>query len=166
VEIGAAIEDVQKMLEAIRPQNVRFRREVDPALVARVDRAQLSQLLWNLCVNALQAMPHGGTLVVGASACQAPATQAPTGSSRRVDEGADALEICVRDTGVGMAAEVRERLFEPFFTTKQSGTGLGLATVHRIVESHGGELMVESEPGEGAVFRVRFPQPSDLEESA
>jgi signal transduction histidine kinase len=65
-----------------------------------------------------------------------------------------------------MAAEVRERLFEPFFTTKQSGTGLGLATVHRIVESHGGELMVESEPGEGAVFRVRFPQPSDLEESA
>ena len=68
------------------------------------------------------------------------------------------VEISIRDTGVGIDAEEQERIFEPFYTTKPKGTGLGLATVHRIVEAHGGSLRVASEPGEGTVFALAFPQ--------
>ena len=67
------------------------------------------------------------------------------------------VEISVADSGPGIASEVAERLFEPFFTTKEGGTGLGLATVHRIVEGHGGELAVETGQGEGARFAIRLP---------
>ena len=72
---------------------------------------------------------------------------------------ADLVEVTVADTGVGIAPEVLERIFDPFFTTKRDGSGLGLATVHRIVEANGGSLRVESRVGKGTVLRVRFPRP-------
>lgn len=67
------------------------------------------------------------------------------------------LEIEISDTGCGIGEEVMADIFEPFFTTKPQGTGLGLSTVHRIVENHGGELQLDSRLGEGTVFQIRFP---------
>ena len=71
--------------------------------------------------------------------------------------GGEWVEISVSDTGPGIPPDVRARIFEPFFTTKREGTGLGLATAHRIIQGHGATLDVESDPGKGTVFRVRLP---------
>jgi signal transduction histidine kinase/ActR/RegA family two-component response regulator len=102
--------------------------------------AELREALANLILNAIDAMPNGGTLTL---------------RSRAV--GPDVV-IEVSDTGTGMPAEVRERIFEPFYTTKgERGTGLGLAQVHRIVDRHHGEITVASAPGQGTTFTIRLP---------
>jgi len=107
----------------------------------RADRAQVEQACLNLILNAVDAMPEGGTLRV---------TTAPHGPAM--------VALVFEDTGVGMSAEQQRRLFEPFLTTKSGGTGLGLAIVHRIVtEVHRGKLEVESEPGRGARMRILLP---------
>jgi len=105
------------------------------------DQSQLSQVLINLVVNALQAMPGGGRLTVE--------THARPGE----------VVLLVADTGAGMSEEVRRKIFLPFFTTKDvnEGTGLGLAVVHGIVTAHGGSISVESAPGRGTRFEVRLP---------
>ncbi len=110
-----------------------------PELTA--DPSQLHQVVVNLVVNAVQAMPGGGTLTV----------------STRFDE--DNVYLAVEDTGVGMSEDVKKSIFLPFFTTKEvgQGTGLGLPVVHGIVTAHGGSVAVESEPGKGARFEVRLP---------
>ncbi len=117
------------------------------------DATQIGQVLMNLVVNARDAMPGGGTLHV---------------ETANVDLGADNLEVIpgphvmliVRDTGVGMSADVRKRMFEPFFTTKDTGqgTGLGLSMVQAIVRQSGGHVTIDSTPGEGSTFRVYFPK--------
>jgi GAF domain-containing protein len=115
-------------------------RELDPALPqVPLDARLVRQAVLNLAVNAVQAMPRGGRIVVRA----------------RLD--GDAAVVEVEDDGPGIPAEVRERIFEPFFTTKASGTGLGLAVVRRIVEGHGGEIRVRTAPGAGTTFALRFP---------
>lgn len=105
------------------------------------DPAQLHQVLMNLVVNAIQAMPEGGTITV-------------TTSVR-----GDNVSVIVQDTGIGMDEEVKKQIFIPFFTTKDidKGTGLGLAVVHGIVTSHGGTIEVSSKSGEGSRFEVRLP---------
>jgi two-component system NtrC family sensor kinase len=105
------------------------------------DAGQLTQVLVNLVVNAIQAMPAGGKLNV-------------------LTDVQDRYVVCiVEDTGVGMTEEVLDRLFVPFFTTKEvnQGTGLGLPVVHGIVTSHGGTIEVKSEPGKGTKFTIRLP---------
>ncbi len=117
-------------------------RSLDPELPEiEADASQLHQVLVNLVVNAVQAMPNGGRLTIS--------TQAR----------ADHVALIVQDTGVGMTAEVKRNIFAPFFTTKDvnQGTGLGLPVVHGIVSSHGGTVDVESEPGRGARFEIRLP---------
>jgi signal transduction histidine kinase len=88
-----------------------------------------------------------------------PEPQEGAGEDRneRLGEGGF-VEVAVADTGVGIAPQVLERIFDPFFTTKSEGSGLGLATVHRIVEANGGNLRVESQVDRGSLFRVRFPR--------
>jgi len=116
---------------------------------ARADAGQLRQVLWNLLSNAAQAFPPAAPGVARGTvrvACR------PTG-----DGGA---ELEVADDGPGIDAADVERLFTPFFTTKPSGTGLGLATIHRIVDAHGGVVTVDSAPGRGARFTVRLPPPA------
>jgi len=125
---------------AQNPQGVEVRRETDPRLPkVPIDARLVRQAVINVAVNALQAMPRGGQLAVRV----------------RLDGGAVALEV--EDTGPGIPEEVRHRIFEPFFTTKASGTGLGLAVVKRIVDGHGGELVVHTRPGAGTLFRIRLP---------
>ncbi|WP_408628808.1 GAF domain-containing protein [Anaeromyxobacter terrae] len=135
---------------AQNPQGVEVRREVDPDLPAvPMDARLVRQAVINVAVNALQAMPRGGRLTV----------------RLRRDDGAAALDV--EDTGPGIPEEVRHRIFEPFFTTKASGTGLGLAVVKRIVDGHGGELVVHSRPGAGTAFRIRLPlRASPIEKEA
>lgn len=117
-------------------------RKLDPALPEiSADPSQLHQVLVNLVVNAVQAMPEGGTVTIS--------THASPGS----------VALVVQDTGIGMDETVRQNIFTPFFTTKDvnEGTGLGLAVVDGIVASHGGTIHVASAPGRGARFEVRLP---------
>jgi two-component system, cell cycle sensor histidine kinase and response regulator CckA len=129
------------------------------------DPAQLRQILLNLVLNARDAMPHGGKIILSTRAGEFPranfpgefpgevSSRAASGSARR------AVSLVVKDNGCGMDAETRARLFEPFFTTKKpgEGTGLGLATVQRIVSESGGMIEVESEPGRGTRIEVFLP---------
>jgi two-component system, cell cycle sensor histidine kinase and response regulator CckA len=136
------------------------------------DPAQLRQILLNLVLNARDAMPRGGKILLITRAAEFPteflgdfassfAINAGPGSARR------AVSLAVKDDGCGMNAETRARLFEPFFTTKTlgEGTGLGLATVQRIVSETGGTIEVESEPGCGTCIEVFFPAIESLIES-
>src|SRR5262249_6320194 len=113
------------------------------------DHSQLEQVIINLVTNARDAMPGGGTLVIE-TALRDPEPGTP---------GPGWVVLSVIDNGLGMDREIRRRVFDPFFTTKPfgKGTGLGLATVHGVVEQSGGHVAVESEPGAGSRFRVFLP---------
>ena len=121
---------------------VELRRIVDPNLPEiKANKSQIRQVISNLIVNALQAMPGGGVLTL------------------RTSFENSSVQLRVVDTGTGISEEIKESVFLPFFTTKDvdQGTGLGLSVVHGIVSSHGGEIHVESEHGQGACFCVTFP---------
>lgn len=120
-------------------------------LPAQVDQDQMKQVFWNFAVNAFDAMPKGGRLTVS------------TGC-RKVDVAgrkADVIEVSFQDTGEGIPKKNLDKIFLPFFTTKKSGSGLGLAAVHRIVDLHGGWIKVESEEGLGTRFGVCLPRTAD-----
>lgn len=108
-------------------------------LTASVDAEMVQQVLLNLLLNALDATAGGGKVVVS------------LGSEN------GKLRLDVSDNGCGIAEEIRPKIFNPFFTTKEKGTGLGLANAHRMVEAHGGEISVQSVPGQGSEFTVRLP---------
>jgi signal transduction histidine kinase len=143
VDLNELIGDGLTFFEArCAKAGVELVRELDPHLPSvTADSAQINQVIVNLVVNALQAMPRGGTLEVR--------TRASRGG----------VELLVSDTGEGMSAEVLGKIFLPFFTTKdvKEGTGLGLSVVHGIVTAHGGSIDVESRPGRGSTFRLRLP---------
>ncbi|MBK8476037.1 MAG: PAS domain S-box protein [Opitutaceae bacterium] len=125
-----------------------------------VDATQLHQVLMNLCVNARDAMPHGGRLTFGARNLELGADSSGAGECKP----GPYVALSVADTGEGMAPEIIARIFEPFFTTKGvgKGSGLGLSTVLGIVRSHGGHVAVYSEPGRGSRFTVYLPaKPGD-----
>jgi two-component system sensor histidine kinase PilS (NtrC family) len=154
VVLNRVVEEAIKIFEPVRPSGVELSADVPSGLMVHADSSQLKQLFWNLFRNAIDAMPQGGELRVSATQIQA---QARYGGSRREMKGGSAfVEVVVSDSGVGIADDHLDRIFDPFFTTKPDGTGLGLATVHRIVECNGGRLSVESSPGCGTRFRMRF----------
>jgi two-component system sensor histidine kinase PilS (NtrC family) len=157
VPLPALLDDVAQMLENSLPAGAQLEHEADPGAVALADPTQLRQVLWNLARNALEALEGGGVVRISASRVAGPPQDGPEGGRRRAPEGPGSVEIVVADTGRGIALADLERIFDPFYTTKPEGTGLGLATVHRIVESHGGALQVESQAGVGTRFRVRLP---------
>jgi CheY-like chemotaxis protein len=123
----------------------------------RVDRSQIEQVIVNLAVNARDAMSGGGSLAIDV-ACSDAHPEAASGTDAATV--VPSVVLVVTDTGPGMAEDVRARVFEPFFTTKEPdrGTGLGLSTVYGIVQQSGGSVAVESEPGQGATFRVVLPR--------
>jgi len=167
IDVANAIAEVEDLLRPLLPSSIRFEVDV-PEGVDRVgaDPTQLQQVIVNLAVNARDAMPDGGRILVSARNRRLDAALAERLSAPR--PGAY-VEIAVADTGVGIDAAIRSRIFEPFFTTKAQGkgTGLGLATVYGIVQQSAGAISVESEPGRGATFRVWLPSsgtPSEAEE--
>lgn len=117
-------------------------------LSVEVDRDQFQQVFWNLLMNAAEAMPDGGTVSIKAAAVHNREHLRGLGGEVRID---------VADNGAGMAPEDVNRIFEPFFTTKTGGTGLGLATVYRIIEAHDGMIAVDSSPGGGTTFSIYLP---------
>jgi two-component system sensor histidine kinase PilS (NtrC family) len=160
VVVAEAVEDVLKMFESIRPRNVSVGVEIQEGLRVLADASQLRQVLWNLVLNAAQAMAEGGHLRVSAAAVPREMPQESANVGRNETTGRkkkDWAEIAISDQGGGVPPEVLERIFDPFFTTKERGSGLGLATVHRIVEDHGGSVKLESTVSEGTTIRLRFP---------
>jgi signal transduction histidine kinase len=161
MDLVAVVGDVVRMFEAARPQDVALEVDAAPPLTVLADPTQVRQILWNLILKSVQAMPAGGRIRI--SLCEVAEDPQESTSEDRNEAlgGAGFVEVTVTDTGVGIAPDVLDRIFDPFFTTKRDGTGLGLATVHRIVEANGGNLRVESRVSEGTVFRVRLPRPGD-----
>jgi two-component system sensor histidine kinase PilS (NtrC family) len=154
VDVGEVVDEVIEMFDVGRPVDIEIAREIEAGIRALVDSAQLRQLLWNLVLNAAQAMPNGGRLVVSATAL--PQEKRSEGRNVPGGEGSGTVQLCVSDTGSGIPPDVLDRIFDPFFTTKRGGTGLGLSTVHRIIEGNGGSVRVETEPGAGTTFRVEL----------
>jgi two-component system sensor histidine kinase PilS (NtrC family) len=160
VAVGRVVAEVMEMFAGSCPPAIEPVHDAPEGLEAWVDEDQLRQLLWNLLRNAVPAMPEGGRLAVSARAAPAPQDAAARGrNASEGSRGGAGVEIEVADTGIGMAPEVLERIFEPFFTTRPSGSGLGLATVHRVVEANRGVLRVESAAGRGTRFLVWLPAP-------
>lgn len=125
-----------------------WERGEESPVILRGDRQAIRQAFGNLIRNALEAMPGGGTLTI---------SLAVRGASADGSSPDPWVEVRVADTGVGIPEEARGKLFTPFFTSKAKGTGLGLALVQKTVVSHGGQIEVESSPGLGTTFLVRFP---------
>jgi two-component system sensor histidine kinase PilS (NtrC family) len=155
VDLAALVRDLLEVFGGSCPAGIDVASEVAPGTAVLADADQIRQLLWNLLLNAVQAMPTGGQLRVGAERFEETA-QGARDMGRNASEGGEGarVEITVADSGTGIVPEVLERIFEPFFTTRAAGSGLGLATVHRLAEANGGGLRVETTPGEGTVFRV------------
>lgn len=133
--------------------SIRFRAVIDPRLPqVPIDERMIRQVLINLLINAVQAMPAGGEISINAGATQ--------------HEGRPFARIEVVDDGPGMAEDITERVFQPFFTTKATGTGLGLAVVRRFVEAHSGQVAVRTVKGDGSTFTMLLPLEAQVTEPA
>ena len=142
VALADLVTEIQELLASGEHGRLELAVEIEPGLTALGDADQLRQVLWNLILNAAQASPPDGRVVVRGSAV-------PQGAGQP-----EQVRIEVEDRGAGIPPEELERAFEPFFTTKAKGTGLGLATVHRVIEAHGGGVALRSDVGKGTVVSV------------
>ena len=165
ISLSSLVEESQKMFQRLLGEDIHLVTRLDPALgLVMADPGHIHQVLMNLAVNARDAMPDGGTLVIETANEETvprnplPHAETPT---RRV------ARLSFRDTGAGMDENTRKNIFEPFFTTKgpAKGTGLGLATVYGIVQQCRGWIDVDSHPGQGAAFHLFFPRVEDTAET-
>lgn len=157
VQTSRLVRELEKLMMGSFPKDIRLVIKCDAHLPAVLgDATQLHQVLLNLCVNARDAMPSGGTLAVEADSQEVDAVYASSVPGARPGQY---LVLRVRDTGTGIPPELLDRVFDPFFTTKgpDEGTGLGLSTAMGIVKGHGGFLQVYSQPGQGSTFAVYLP---------
>jgi len=141
--IHTVIQHSLKMIEReAQAKAIRITTHLSPEIKdVSIDPDRINQVLLNLYINSIEAMEHGGSLSVGLSR----------------DDNSQGIKIAVSDTGVGIKKEDLVHVFDPYFTTKQSGTGLGLAIVHKIIESHKGEVKVESELNKGTTVKILLP---------
>jgi signal transduction histidine kinase len=141
---GVVLDALQVLKPLFQREHVEVRQDLSgSSLIVNADNGQLRQMIVNLAVNAVQAMPEGGTITITTAA----------------DQDRGTARLTVEDTGIGMSDEVVSKIFLPFFTTREAdrGTGLGLAVVHGIVTSHGGRIEVHSQPDQGSRFDVFLP---------
>jgi two-component system sensor histidine kinase PilS (NtrC family) len=136
------------------PAGIQLETNLEEGLTLETDPKLVQQILWNLINNAAEAMPQGGRLCLSCTRLSGPA------------EADGFLQIQVSDSGRGIPEERLGRIFEPFFTTREQGTGLGLSTVWRIVESLEGQVSVQSRVGEGTTFTIELPRQSARPEGA
>ncbi|TDU66453.1 PAS domain S-box-containing protein [Prosthecobacter fusiformis] len=165
LQVEPLLREVEKICNETFLKNIQVQCHIPPDIsIVRGDPTQLHQVLINLCVNARDAMPHGGTLKLAAKNVHLDENYAAMNIESKPG---DYVRILVEDTGEGMPQDVVERIFEPFFTTKElgKGTGLGLSTTLAIVKSHGGFVRVYSEPGTGTRFHVYLPAYKETSES-
>jgi len=160
------IEEVEEMTEETFPEDIEVQTHTDDDLQPIVgDATQIQQVLMNLCVNARDAMPEGGTLSIEARNV----IFSESDARRNIEaEPGPYVRIEVQDTGIGMPDDVVDKIFEPFFSTKEEGegTGLGLSTAYSIIQSHDGFLDVESEEGVGTTFWMYLPVAEEEVETA
>ncbi len=151
------IKEIEKIVQETFPRSIECKNEISKNLKMIVgDVTQLHQVMLNLCVNARDAMPNGGRLLLKAENCVINEENPPIHVDAKPGEY---VVLSVTDTGMGMSKDIQIRIFDPFFTTKEhgKGTGLGLATVYSLVKSHGGFITVQSEPEKGSCFSVYIP---------
>jgi signal transduction histidine kinase len=160
LDLNTIVAEDEQMLRRLIGRNIELKTELQPSLGrVRANAGSMHQVLMNLAVNARDAMPNGGRLLITLSNVEvgetrpAPLTAVKPGSYVR---------LRVADNGVGMSSDVRAHLFEPFFTTKavNQGSGLGLSTVYGIVRQSGGHITVETEPSKGTAFEILLPRES------
>ena len=137
-----AREILQGLTPQLEAQGITVELDVPETLVFPIDRQMLSRAVLNLLLNAIDAMPEGGSIVI---------------TSVETEKG---LELEIADSGPGLDEEAQQRVFEPFFTTKSDGTGLGLAIVYRVAEAHGGDVVAANCAEGGAAFTIRIPRRS------
>jgi two-component system, NtrC family, sensor histidine kinase PilS len=149
IVLHGLVEEIESMAHADhRFAQVRIHNECPPSLMLMADLDQIRQVFWNLLVNAVEAMTDGGSIHIHAA----------QDFNDSLLPRKDSIAIVLADDGMGMDERVKSRIFEPFFTTKSAGTGLGLATVYRIIQAHGGMLHVDSTPGAGSRFTIVLPK--------
>jgi len=161
VDINRLVANLKKMLSRLIGENISLEtRFVDEHLLVLADQGMIEQVIMNLVINARDAMPDGGSLLIKTEEKSITADKQGLYLEDRIGSF---VCISVKDAGCGMDEEILARIFEPFFTTKGMGrgTGLGLAVVHGIVEQHGGWIDVYSEPGKGTEFHVYLPKYTD-----
>ncbi len=158
LDLNTVVANLESMLRRLIGEDIEFDVRLGAGIsTIHADRVQVEQVLMNLAINARDAMPTGGRLVVATKNLLV--SDADAAGDPSVAAG-DYVVLAISDSGHGMTPEVQARIFEPFFTTKEpgKGTGLGLSTVYGIVRQSDGHIHVESEPGHGTRFEVRFPR--------
>ncbi len=156
VNLGHIVMEVESLLKETFPKTIQFTENfTDDLPPIKADPNQLHQVLLNICVNARDAMPFGGTLSISLDTV----SREYLAAKHNANGVSKYIRLEIRDTGMGMDDETRARIFEPFFSTKGigKGTGLGLAVVYGIIESHHGFVEVKSEKGKGTAFSIFFP---------
>ncbi|MGC2171086.1 MAG: PAS domain S-box protein [Candidatus Sulfotelmatobacter sp.] len=157
LDLNERLRDISKLLRPLLGEDVEILIvPKTPSAIVEADPGQLDQIVVNLAVNARDAMPHGGKLILETGAVKFDETFA---EQQHAIEPGKYVMLTVSDTGSGMDEAIVSRIFEPFFTTKEAGkgTGLGLATVYGIVKQSGGHILVYSEPGHGTTFKIYLP---------
>jgi two-component system, cell cycle sensor histidine kinase and response regulator CckA len=158
LDLNSVVGDFEKMLRRLLGEDVELVAKFEPSLGSvRADRSQIEQILMNLAVNARDAMPQGGKMMLETANTMVGDDLARTLADVRAGEY---VVFSVADTGTGMSPEIKSRIFDPFFTTKEEGkgTGLGLSTVYGIVKQHQGHISLRSETGTGTIFKVYLPR--------
>ena len=149
--MNAEMQDLNRIIDKVisliktagLPENIIIEKNLDNNLPGvKMDGEQMIQVILNIALNAIEAMPEGGTLCIATAIIE--------------NSGGKTIEIAVRDTGCGISRDDLRNIFKPFFTTKKKGTGLGLSVCQRIVKNHGGRIDVESTPGSGTVVFIRI----------
>ncbi len=160
-DLNAEIQKVVKMLDRILPRMIDIELEfAEDLFLIKADHGQIEQVVMNICLNAKDAMPDGGTVTIKTENCVIDKSlikehpEKPDG----LKEG-NCVLLTISDKGLGMDSETQKYIFDPFFTTKEigAGTGLGLSVIYGIIEGHGGHISVDSKPGQGTTFRISFP---------
>ncbi|MGC2196535.1 MAG: PAS domain S-box protein [Terriglobales bacterium] len=165
VDVNAIVEDMERLLRPLIGENIELTTRLTPNVGhTRADAGQLEQVIMNLMVNAKDAMPGGGKILIQTSEADLDAVR----REHSLIQPGTYILLSVSDTGAGMDKETQSRIFEPFFTTKEKGkgTGLGLSTVYGIVKQSGGYIFAHSEPACGTTFRIYLPRVADPAEQA